>query len=51
MKAMGVVYDDVKQCVDEIIKYLGKDITFAMPLALGKPVMFVNCSATTSTSP
>jgi acyl-CoA hydrolase len=42
MKTMGVVYDDVKQCVDEVIKYLGKDITFAMPLALGKPVMFVN---------
>lgn len=42
MKAKGVVYDDVKQCVDEVIKHLGKDITFAMPLALGKPVIFVN---------
>lgn len=42
MKAMGVVYDDVKQCVDEVIKHLGKDITFAMTLALGKPVIFAN---------
>lgn len=42
MKKMGVVYDDVKQCVDEVIKYLDKDITFAMPLALGKPVIFIN---------
>lgn len=42
MKVMGVVYNDVKQCVDEIINTLDKDITFAMPLALGKPVIFVN---------
>ncbi|HHV15561.1 MAG TPA: hypothetical protein GXX58_03175 [Gelria sp.] len=42
MKEMGVVYSDVKECVDEVIKRLGKDITFAMPLALGKPVIFIN---------
>lgn len=38
----GMVYDDVKKCVDEVIAYVGKDITFAMPLALGKPMRFVN---------
>lgn len=41
-KEMGVIYDDVKKCVDDIIAYVGKDITFAMPLALGKPVKLVN---------
>lgn len=38
----GIVYDDVSKCVDEVIAYIGKDICFAMPLALGKPVRFVN---------
>lgn len=38
----GIVYDDVSKCVDEVIRYIGKDICFAMPLALGKPVRFVN---------
>ncbi|MGE5422532.1 MAG: acetyl-CoA hydrolase/transferase C-terminal domain-containing protein [Ignavibacteriales bacterium] len=38
----GAVYDDVSKCVDEVINFVGKDITFAMPLALGKPVRFVN---------
>ena len=38
----GVIYDDVKKCVDDVIQYIGKDICFAMPLALGKPVRFVN---------
>ncbi|MGE5405073.1 MAG: acetyl-CoA hydrolase/transferase C-terminal domain-containing protein [Candidatus Saccharibacteria bacterium] len=38
----GVVYDDVKKCVDEVINYVGKDITFAMTLALGKPYRFIN---------
>lgn len=38
----GIVYDDVKKCVDEVIAYIGKDICFAMPLALGKPVRFIN---------
>jgi len=37
-----IIYDDVKKCVDEVIQYIGKDICFAMPLALGKPVRFVN---------
>lgn len=38
----GVITDDVKKCVDEIINYIGKDITFAMTLALGKPARLVN---------
>ena len=38
----GIIYDDVKRCVDEVINYVGKDITFAMTLALGKPVLFSN---------
>jgi hypothetical protein len=38
----GVICDDVKKCVDEVIDYIGKDIVFAMSLALGKPVRFCN---------
>ena len=38
----GIVYGDVTKCVDEVINYVGKDITFAMTLALGKPVLFCN---------
>lgn len=38
----GVICNDVQKCVDEVIKYLGKDIGFAMTLALGKPVRFIN---------
>ncbi|OLN28699.1 acetyl-CoA hydrolase/transferase C-terminal domain-containing protein [Desulfosporosinus metallidurans] len=38
----GIVYEDVKKCVDEVINYVGKDITFSMTLALGKPVLFIN---------
>lgn len=38
----GEVYDDVRKIVDETINYIGKDITFAMPLALGKPILFIN---------
>lgn len=38
----GEICNDVKKCVDEVIEYLGKDIVFAMTLALGKPVRFVN---------
>ncbi len=38
----GEVYDDVRRIVDETINYIGKDITFAMPLALGKPILFIN---------
>lgn len=38
----GTVYDDVRKCVDEVIRYLGKEIVFAMPLALGKPIRLIN---------
>ncbi len=38
----GEVYDDVRRIVDETINYIGKDITFSMPLALGKPILFIN---------
>ena len=38
----GQIHDDVKRCVDEVIEYVGKDIVFAMTLALGKPVLFCN---------
>ncbi len=38
----GTIYDDVKKCVDEVINYVGKDITFSMTLALGKPILFMN---------
>jgi len=38
----GQIHDDVKRCVDEVIEYIGKDIVFAMTLALGKPVQFCN---------
>ncbi|HBW38043.1 acetyl-CoA hydrolase/transferase C-terminal domain-containing protein [Desulfosporosinus sp. BICA1-9] len=38
----GTIYDDVKKCVDEVINYVGKDITFSMTLALGKPILFIN---------
>lgn len=38
----GEIYTDVEKCVDEVIKYLGKDIVFAMTLALGKPVRLIN---------
>ena len=38
----GVVCNDVQKCVDEIIAYIGKDIVFAMSLALGKPVRLCN---------
>lgn len=38
----GVIYDDVQKCVDEVIAYVGKDITLAMTLALGKPVRLCN---------
>jgi len=38
----GMIYDDAKKCVDEVISYIGKDICYAMTLALGKPVHFIN---------
>lgn len=39
---MGVVLDDIDKTVDEVIKHVGKNIVFGMPLALGKPARFVN---------
>ena len=39
---MGVVTNDVVKCVDQVIKYLGKDIILTMPLALGKAYLFTN---------
>jgi len=39
----GVIYNDVKKSCDVFLDYMnGEDINFAMPLALGKPVLFVN---------
>jgi len=38
----GIVSDDVKKCVDQVIKHVGKDITLGMTLALGKPVLIAN---------
>jgi len=39
---MGVVTGDVSKVVDQVLKYLDKNITFTMPLALGKPILFAN---------
>lgn len=38
----GVIHNDVQRCVEEVIEHVGKDIVFAMPLALGKPVRLCN---------
>ena len=38
----GVIYSDVKKSVDDVLDYIGNDISFAMTLALGKPVLFIN---------
>ncbi len=38
----GQVYNDVKKSVDDVINYVGKDIKLCIPLALGKPNLFVN---------
>jgi len=38
----GAIYNDVKKSVDDVLDYMGNDITFAMPLALGKPSLFIN---------
>ena len=38
----GIVSDDVKKCVDQVIRYLGKDIKLGMTLALGKPILIAN---------
>lgn len=38
----GVVYCDVQKSVDDVLEYIGKEISFAMTLALGKPILFIN---------
>ena len=38
----GVITDDVVKTVDKVIEHVGKNIVFAMTLALGKPVLFIN---------
>ncbi|MGB3225570.1 MAG: acetyl-CoA hydrolase/transferase C-terminal domain-containing protein [Desulforhopalus sp.] len=38
----GVIYNDVKKSVDDVLDYMGNEISFAMTLALGKPILFVN---------
>ncbi len=38
----GMIYDDVQKCVDELINHVGKEISFCMTLALGKPVLLIN---------
>lgn len=38
----GVISDDVKKCVDQVIKHVGKDIKLGMTLALGKPILIAN---------
>jgi len=35
-------HDDTSACVEEVIRSVGNDIIFGMPLALGKPALFVN---------
>lgn len=38
----GIVSNDVKKCVDQVIKHVGKDIKLGMTLALGKPILISN---------
>ncbi|SHO46384.1 acetyl-CoA hydrolase/transferase C-terminal domain-containing protein [Desulfopila aestuarii] len=38
----GVIYSDVKKSVDDVLDYMGNEINFAMTLALGKPILFIN---------
>lgn len=38
----GVISNDVKKCVDQVIKHVGKDIKLGMTLALGKPLLISN---------
>jgi len=37
-----VIYSDVRKSVDDVLDYMGNDISFAMTLALGKPILFIN---------
>lgn len=38
----GVIYSDVQKSVDDLLDYMGNEISFAMTLALGKPILFIN---------
>lgn len=42
MKHSTQFHDDLAICVDEVIRTVGNTIVFGMPLALGKPALFVN---------
>lgn len=37
-----VIHSDVEKCVDALIDKVGKEITFGMPLGLGKPIHLIN---------
>src|SRR5262245_43572413 len=39
---MPQLFDDVGECVESTLRRVGKRIVLALPLALGKPVPFVN---------
>ncbi|MCL1834254.1 MAG: hypothetical protein FWG49_07110, partial [Leptospirales bacterium] len=38
----GLIVDNVKKGVNELIKLVGKDIRIAVPHGLGKPILFLN---------
>lgn len=38
----GVIYNNVQKSVDDVLDYMGNEISFAMTLALGKPILFIN---------
>lgn len=38
----GVICSDVQKSVDDVLNYMGNEISFAMTLALGKPILFIN---------
>lgn len=42
MISRPVYYDDVEKCVDDLIAHVGKRISMAIPLALGKPTHLTN---------
>lgn len=42
MKINTQFHDDISACVEEVIRTVGNEIIFGMPLALGKPAVFVN---------